>query len=126
MSKYKSVKEVVNGIEFDSRKEARRYTQLLQMQKDGEISNLQLQVKYELIPSQFKEVVEVTPKKKLAKKSMKLAERKVEYVADFVYEKDGKTIVEDVKGYRRGGAYSVFVLKRKMMLYFFGIEVKEV
>ncbi len=56
----------------------------------------------------------------------KVLEQEIAYIADFVYEKDGEEIVEDVKGYRDGGAYRVFSMKRKMMLFFKGIRVKEV
>lgn len=53
-------------------------------------------------------------------------ERAVRYIADFVYERDGRTVVEDVKGYRHGTAYNVFSIKRKLMLEKYGIEVAEI
>ena len=53
MSKYRSRKVVVDGITFDSKKEAWRYRELHLLEQTGEISNLQMQVKYELIPSQY-------------------------------------------------------------------------
>jgi hypothetical protein len=40
--------------------------------------------------------------------------------------KDGQQIVEDVKGYKKGAAYNIFVIKRKMMLHFRGIRINEV
>lgn len=55
----------------------------------------------------------------------KLIEREVSYVADFQYIQDGKKVVEDVKGYKRGAAYQLFTIKRKLMLLQ-GIRVKEV
>lgn len=56
-----------------------------------------------------------------------MKETAVKYKADFVYEdKEGKTIVEDVKGYKGGGAYAVFVIKKKLMCQVFGIDVREI
>lgn len=112
MSKYLAKKIEVDGHLFDSKKEAKRYMELKDMQDRGEIDVLRIQVPYELIPTQ--------------RIDGKVVERPMKYVADFVYEKDGETIVEDVKGYRKGTAYSVFVCKRKEMLYRYGIKVKEI
>lgn len=103
---------MVNGISFDSRKEANRYIYLKQHEKAGLISGLELQKKFVLIPKQTD--------------GKKTVERECAYYADFVYIKDGETVVEDVKGYRKGGAYAVFVIKRKLMLQKYGIRVKEV
>lgn len=101
-------------MHFDSKREARRYMDLWLMQRSGEITNLRTQVKYPLLPKQ------VHPDG--------TRERAIDYVADFVYEKDGETVVEDSKGLRDTGnaSYRLFVLKRKMMLYFHGITVREV
>lgn len=113
MNKYRNRKVVVDGIVFDSRKEGQRWKELKVLESSGEIEKLERQVKFQLLPRQ-------------TGSDGKVLERKVEYVADFVYIRDGKVIVEDVKGYRGGGAYEVFKLKKKMMLYFFGIRVKEI
>lgn len=101
-------------MHFDSKREARRYMDLWLMQRSGEITNLRTQVKYPLLPKQ------VHPDG--------TRERAIDYVADFVYEKDGETVVEDSKGFRNtaSAAYRVFVMKRKMMLYFHGVTVREV
>lgn len=101
-------------MHFDSKREARRYMDLWLMQRSGEITNLRTQVKYSLLPKQ------VHPDG--------TQERAIDYVADFVYEEDGETVVEDSKGFRNtaSAAYRVFVMKRKMMLYFHGITVREV
>lgn len=101
-------------MHFDSKREARRYMDLWLMQRSGEISNLRTQVKYPLLPKQVR--------------SDGAKERAIDYVADFVYEKDGETVVEDSKGFRNtsSAAYRVFVMKRKMMLYFHGVTVREV
>jgi hypothetical protein len=64
--------------------------------------------------------------KKGQPKRGKLLERECLYVADFVYtDATGETIVEDVKGYRGGQAYSVFKIKRKLMLFIHGIKIHE-
>lgn len=123
-NKYNAKKVSVDGIEFDSKKEARRYQELLLLQKAGEIYMLERQKVYELLPAQ-REPDTVGKRGGVIKG--KLLERAVEYVADFVYtDKNGKTVVEDVKGFRDGGAYAVFVLKRKLMLYRYGIKIIEV
>ena len=123
-NKYNAKNVSVDGIEFDSKKEARRYQELLLLQKAGEIYMLERQKVYELLPAQ-REPDTVGKRGGVIKG--KLLERAVEYVADFVYtDKNGKTVVEDVKGFREGGAYAVFVLKRKLMLYRYGIKIIEV
>ena len=125
-SKYLNKKVVVDGIEFASKKEAKRY---IALSNDKTVTDLQLQVRYELIPAQREASTEVYKKgaKKGLPKEGKVIEQSCFYVADFVYKKDGKTIVEDIKsGYRRGGAYAVFTIKRKLMLEKYGIRVVEV
>lgn len=120
-NKYHAQKCQVGGEVFDSRKEARRWSDLIILEKAGEIKNLRRQVKYILIPAQRETVW-----KKGCPKPGKVIEREVAYIADFVYEENGQTVVEDVKGYRGGKAYDVFTVKRKMMLYFHGIRIREV
>lgn len=106
--KYHAKKTELDGITFDSRKEAQRYAELRLLERSGAIHNLRRQVRYELIPAQ--------------KKDGKTIERACHYIADFVYTENGKTVVEDVKGYRT----KEYVLKRKLMLQVHGIEVREV
>lgn len=109
MTKYHSRKVTVNGATFDSHREARRYRELSLLQRAGEISDLHTQVRYTLIPAQ--------------KKPSGGTERAVTYTADFVYrDKAGNEIVEDVKGVRT----QQYIIRRKLMLYTHGIEVKEV
>ena len=110
MRKYRNKKIVVDGITFDSKLEARRYGELKLLERAGEITDLQLQVKYTLIPSQ--------------RLNNKVVERAVTYTADFVYKlkSSGETVVEDTKGMKT----DKYILKRKMMLYFHGIRIKEV
>lgn len=109
VSKYRSKKTVVDGQKFDSKKEANRYQELLLLEKAGVIKNLSRQVKFVLIPSQRDE-------------SGKLIERECSYKADFAYEEGIKTVVEDVKGFRT----KEYVIKRKLMLWRYGIRIMEV
>lgn len=119
-SKYKAHKTEVDGIEFDSMKEARRYTELKLLERAGEISDLQMQVKFVLIPAQ-REPDTVGARGGIHKG--KLIEYEAAYVADFVYlDEKGKLVVEDVKGFRT----PEYKLKRKLMLYVHGIRIKEV
>ena len=114
MNKYgaKKIKDPATGYLFDSKKEFYRWCELRIMERSGKIYDLKRQVKYVLVPSQRDE-------------SGKLIEREVSYIADFEYIQDGKKVVEDVKGYKRGAAYQLFSIKRKLMLHKFGIRVKE-
>jgi hypothetical protein len=116
VNKLKNRKVVFEGKTFDSQKEARRYAELLMLERGGAISKLRTQVEFVLIPSQ--------------KIDGKVVERAVKYIADFVYidNETGLEVVEDVKGYRdpSSAPYAKFVLKRKMMLYLRGIRVIEV
>ena len=118
-TKYHAKEIMVAGQKFDSRKEGRRYAELLALQKAGAISGLRRQVKYVLLPAQ-REPDRVG--KRGGTIRGKLIEREVAYYADFVYQEDGKTVVEDVKGFRT----PEYVLKRKMMLYFYQIRIREV
>lgn len=107
-NKYKNHKLVVGSETFDSVKEYTRYRELVLLQRAGQISGLRRQVEYELIPSQ--------------REGGKVVERACTYVADFVYEENGKTVVEDTKGFRTKD----YIIKRKLMLYVHGIRIKEV
>ena len=109
-NKYGARKITVDGATFDSRKEYMRFYELSLLQRAGQIENLKRQVKFELIPSQKDP------------ETGKVIERPVTYIADFVYQEGGKTVVEDTKGMRTKD----YILKRKMMLYFRGIRIKEV
>ena len=123
MSKYKAKKASDDGIEFDSRKEANRYCELKLLQRAGKIQNLELQKAIELIPAQ-READTIGKRGGIIKG--KVIEKAVFYRADFVYTENGETVVEDVKGYKGGGAYAVFTIKRKLLLYKYGIKIKEI
>lgn len=129
-SKYGSRKVAIDGITFDSKKEAARYQELQLLQWSGQIQNLQTQVKYVLIPTQREASFEVykSGPNKGRRKPGKVLECECSYIADFVYTQDGETVVEDVKGYRdpSSAAYAKFVIKRKLMLERYGIQIKEV
>lgn len=109
-SKYRSIKTKLDGKTFDSRKEARRYAELKLQQKAGLIEELETQVTFELLPTQ--------------RKADGKAEKCVRYIADFVYLKNGRRIVEDVKSEitRKKPDY---VIKRKLMLHVHKIELNE-
>lgn len=110
-TKYRSRKITVDGITFDSVKEANRYQELRMLERAGEIRDLQRQVPFVVIPTQRDE-------------NGKLIEKEVRYVADFTYIEKGKLTrtVEDVKGMRT----REYVLKRKMLLWRLGIRIREV
>lgn len=107
-SKYHNQKTEVDGSVFDSKKEANRYRELKMLEKAGEISDLWLQVKFELIPAIYEDGVCI--------------QRAVYYVADFVYKENGEKIVEDVKGMKT----EVYKIKKKLMLWVHGIKIREV
>ena len=109
-SKYGNRKITYNGETYDSIKEYRRHDELKLLQRAGKISSLERQVKFELIPSQ--------------KIGGKVVERSCSYIADFVYVKDGETIVEDVKS--EATKTPEYIVKRKLMLFIKGIRIQEV
>lgn len=105
-SKYHAKKATVDGITFDSRKEADRYLILKAMEEEGLIGGLRRQVRYELVPA-----FDVSGRHY----------RPVFYVADFVYVEGGKTVVEDVKGIKT----DVYKLKSKLFARRYGMSIKE-
>ena len=105
MNKYgaKKITDPATGFVFDSKAEFIRWCELRLLERAGKISDLQRQVKYELIPKQK-------------------GERACTYLADFVYkDSDGNTVVEDTKGVRT----DAYRIKRKLMLHIHGIRIKE-
>jgi len=118
-NKYHSTKTWAYGLQFDSKKEARRYQELKLLEASGKIENLKVQVKFTLLPAQ-REPDTVGPKG--GKIRGKVIEREVAYIADFVYVEDGKMIVEDTKGMKT----PEYVIKRKLLLYMTGIRIREV
>lgn len=111
------------GFKWDSEKEYYRWVMLEQAQKQGKITDLQRQVKFELLPPITEEVViQLRTKTKTKSKTL---QQPVIYIADFVYTKDGQTIVEDVKGSPRL-LTKEYLLKKKMMRALKGVVIKEV
>lgn len=95
MNKYRNKKVIVDEKEFDSKREGNRYKELKLLERAGEIKDLELQPRF-LLQDSFKKNGRTF--------------RKIEYVADFKYIENGKTIVEDVKGIQT----DVFKLKHKI------------
>lgn len=104
-SKYSSAKTDIDGIRFDSKKEAEFYAELKLREKVGEITHLRLQPRY-LLQEAFRHEGKQY--------------REIEYVADFEYIENGITVVVDVKGFRT----AVYMIKRKLFLYRYGNKVK--
>ena len=104
MSKYNNKK--IDG--FDSIKEMKRYGELCILERAGKISGLDRQVRFQLLPNQYDD-------------NGKCVFRGVSYIADFVYWKEGRFVVEDVKGFRT----KEYMIKKKLMYYFHRIKIKE-
>lgn len=103
-SKYNARKfKCPEGMTWQSVAEYKRYLVLREMQNRGEIQYLERQVPYELYPK-------------------RKGFRVIKYVADFLYFKNGSVVVEDVKGFKT----DVYLLKKRMMLEIYGIEIHEV
>lgn len=122
-NKYHNTKTEVDGIVFDSKKEAKYYLYLKQLEKEGRITDLQRQVQYELVPAVWRnEIVHLKTKDKVVRRQV---QRPIYYVADFVYVNtlDGSTQVVDIKG-GKATITKEFILKKKMMLALKGIDIK--
>lgn len=108
MSKYGNKKVQIDRYVFDSQLEGRRYRELALLEKAGEIKNLRLQVPF-LLQESFRKDGKTY--------------RKIEYIADFVYEEKGQTIVEDTKGMKT----DVFKIKQKLFEYKYpNLTIKEI
>jgi hypothetical protein len=108
MNKYHNVKTTIDGITFDSKKEAVRFCELRLLERAGEISGLQLQPKFLIQEAYIKNGRKV---------------QAIYYIADFSYrEKNGRFVVEDVKGQRTHD----YLLKKKLIEYRYDFEITEV
>jgi len=110
MNKYNNTKTIIDGIKFDSKKEANRYCELKLFEKAGVIRDLKLQPVFELQPS--------------FKKNGKTI-RAIKYIADFMYwdNEKQKQVIEDVKGMKT----DVYKIKSKMFEYkFIDAELTEI
>lgn len=111
-SKYRNQPTEVNGIKFDSKKEAERYTVLMDKLKNSEISDLRLQVSFTLVEGFTAPTGDRI--------------RPIRYIADFTYyDSEGAYIVEDVKSpaTRKDKAYR---LKNRLMADRYGIIIREI
>ena len=106
-NKYRNIETKVDGIKFKSKREAARYGVLKQLAKAGKIKNLKLQVPYS-----WNSTFEANGKRWRQKET---------YISDFVYEENGKTVVEDAKGFRT----PMYRRKAKLMKKLYEIEILE-
>lgn len=98
-AKYGNKRFEADGIRWQSKKE---YNRWLELKADPRVKDLQRQVPFELIPKTGKQ-------------------RAASYIADFTYTLDGKPVVEDSKGFRT----EVYKIKKKLMMWIHGIQIKE-
>ena len=110
--KYRNQKVVIDGIAFDSKREAGRYQELKALASRNLIEDLRHQVPFELAPG-------------VRFSNEKRAKPALRYVADFAYKLDGRLVVEDVKSAITAKA-AAYRIKRHLMMAVHGIEVKEV
>lgn len=99
-SKHRNVRTVIDGITFDSKKEARRWQELVLLERIGEIKLLERQVKFDIVVN---------------------GQKVCYYKADFVYWKDGQRVVEDAKGMLT----PMYRLKKKLVKACHGVEILE-
>lgn len=108
--KYHNERAERNGIKFDSRKQARRYDELMVMLRAGIISDLRLEPQFTLQESYVTETGQRI--------------RAVRYTADFSYKFGGRLVVEDVKS--TATRTKEYLRNRKFMRAKFGIDIQEV
>lgn len=119
--KYNNKKVEYNDIPFDSKKEKDRFVFLKEAEEQGLISNLQRQVKFELLPAiKEKYIKHLKTKEKECERTVQLA---ISYTCDFQYEKDGVMVVEDIKP-SPALIPKEFVLKEKLFRYKYGFSIK--
>lgn len=119
-AKYGNRKITLDGIIFDSKREAQRYAELKLLLRAGQISDLQLQVRFELLPAQYEtsDAVYTKGARKGQSKRGRCIEKSVVYLADFVYTENGRRIAEDAKGLRTKD----YIIKRKLFRLRYGTE----
>lgn len=118
MRKYGNKKCTYDGLTFDSKRERDRYCDLKLLQAAGVISELRCQVPFILVP-EHRDPDVLGPRG--GRRRGRIIEKAVVYIADFVYQENGKTVVEDAKGHRT----REYIIKRKLMLHVHGIRIKE-
>lgn len=107
MSKYHNTVLWVNGMKFDSKKEYERWKELQLLERAGEITDLRSQVRFLLIDTQKKDGEKTRPR--------------TSYVADFVYKRNGETVVEDTKGCKTDS----YKIKAKLLYEKYGYWILE-
>ena len=112
-NKYGAKKVMFKGMEFDSRKELERYMLLLRLQKAGKISGLRRQVGFTII----KKVIKLVPVqlKTKVRYDQKVVEQEARYHCDFLYEENGRIVVEEFKSWKTS-QLSDYILRRKLMI----------
>lgn len=120
-NKYNNKKIIRGGETFDSLKEYKRYLELCLLAKAGKIDDLKRQVRFTLIPEQREPDI-IGPRGGVTKG--RIIEHKCEYVADFVYNYNGKTVVEDTKS--EATKTKDYIIKRKLMLWVHKIRIVEI
>lgn len=105
---------------FDSTSEYQRYLVLLDMERNGAISDLKRQITFELLPQQTKVVTKQLKTK--IKEVIKIVEQDMVYTCDFTYYKDGKYVAEEFKG-SKWNVDEAMRIKKKLLYYFHGIEI---
>lgn len=125
-TKYNATKVTIDGHTFDSKKESNRYLELKLLERGKVISDLRMQVEFELLPNQYATEKRYGKNGKPLKDKKVLLERRVVYRADFVYtlNETGETVVEDTKS--EATRTPEYIIKRKLMLHKYGIRIREV
>ena len=93
-SKMRNQPQWIDGIYFPSKKEGRRYLELRMLEKSKEITDLRVHFRHHI---------------EIGKHHITI------YEDDFSYWKDGRFIIEDVKGRKSGPAYEMFRIKKRLM-----------
>lgn len=122
-SKYGNSKVEYQGIKFDSKREMQRYIILKDAENKGVISDLRMQVKFELIPAVKETYIQhLKTKDKECTRTLQLP---ITYTCDFAYIKDDELVIEDVK-ISKSMLPKEYVLKKKMMFALKGIQIREI
>ena len=118
--KYNNKNVIYDNIKFDSTKEGKRYLVLKQAERDGIISDLELQVKFELIPPIKEEYIKhLKTKDKVITRTLQLP---ITSICDFRYIKDSNVVIEDVKASPKM-IPNDYKLKEKLFFWKFGIRI---
>jgi len=124
-AKYGNKRLTIDDVTWDSKREYQRWLVLRQAEKDGLISDLERQPKFELIPAIMETYIKhLKTKDKVCERTAQLP---ITYTADFRYVKDGKAVVEDVKASPHMAALDPkFLIKEKLFRWKFGFPIKRV